>query len=500
MKLTRKTLWEQEVKLPSFPALDQMVFADVVIVGGGITGIITAYLLTKAKKKVVLIEGSQLVNGTTGHTTAKMTAQHNLIYHELMQNFGKEQAKLYYEANQEAITWVKQTIEEEAIDCDWMDETAYVYTNSEKEVEAVKQEAQSYEALGIDGSIATTLPWKTPFKQAVQMNGQGQFQPLKFLLPLVQFITEHGGEIYEHTVAKDIEKGERPAVITTEGMKAVGNEIVIASHFPFYDSGFYFTKMHADRSYIIAIKPQKAVPAGMYITAEKPIRSVRSALYRGEEVLLIGGEGHKTGKGQPTEARYQALIDFAEKEFGMKELLFTWSTQDLMTLDNLPYIGKVNNAEHVYTATGFKKWGMTSSVVSSLLISDLILNKQNRYQELFSPQRFKAAPSLGNFVKQNSDVAAQFVKGKLDYFLQNNEELPANTGMVINWNGTRAGAFKEEDGTVHLVDTTCTHLGCECEWNDAEKTWDCPCHGSRFSVSGEVIEGPAIEPLKKLKE
>ncbi|WP_338754307.1 FAD-dependent oxidoreductase [Bacillus sp. FJAT-52991] len=498
--MTRKTLWKQEVKLPSFETLDQMVFADVVIVGGGITGIVTAYLLTKAKKKVVLIEGTELVNGTTGHTTAKMTAQHNLIYSELMQNFSKEQAKLYYEANQEAIAWVKQTIQDEKIDCDWMDDTAYVYTNSEQETETIKQEAQSYEELGIDGELANTLPWKTPFKQAVKMNGQGQFHPIKFLHPLVQFIKEHGGEIYEHTVAKDIEKGERPAVITKQGMKVVGNDIVIASHFPFYDSDFYFTKMYANRSYVIAIKPKKAFPGGMYITAEKPTRSVRSAMYQGEEILLIGGEGHKTGQGQPTEERYQALIDFAEKEFGIKELLFTWSTQDLMTLDNLPYIGKINNADNIYTATGFKKWGMTSSIVSSLLISDLILNKQNRYEELFSPQRFKADPGLRNFVKQNSDVAGHFIKGKLDYFLQNDEDLPINTGVVINWNGTRAGAFKEEDGTVHLVDTTCTHLGCECEWNAAEKTWDCPCHGSRYSVAGEVIEGPAIEPLKKLRE
>ncbi|WP_238941845.1 FAD-dependent oxidoreductase [Bacillus sp. REN10] len=498
--MIRKTLWKQEVKLPSFPSLEQNVFADVVIVGGGITGIVTAYLLTKAKRKVVLLEGTKLVNGTTGHTTAKMTAQHNLIYYELMQNFGKEQARLYYEANQEAITWVKQTIQDETIDCDWLDEIAYVYTNAEQETKTVKEEAYRYEELGIDGGIASTLPWKTPFKQAVQMNNQGQFHPIKFLRPLVQFITEHGGEIYEQTVAKDIEKGDKSAVITLDGKRAVGDHIVIASHFPFYDSGFYFTKMYANRSYVIAIKPKKAFPGGMYITAEKPTRSVRSAMYQGEEVLLIGGEGHKTGQDHPTEERYQALIDFAEKEFGIKELLFTWSTQDLMTLDNIPYIGKVNNAENIYTATGFKKWGMTSSIVSSLLLSDLILNKQNRYEELFSPQRFKADPGLRNFVKQNSDVAGHFIKGKLDYFLQNNEELPVNKGVVVNWNGKRAGAFKEEDGTVHLVDTTCTHLGCECEWNDAEKTWDCPCHGSRFSVSGEVVEGPAMEPLKKLKE
>lgn len=499
-EINREPLWREDVKLPSFPALKEQVYADVVIVGGGITGIVTAYRLTKEGKKVVVIEADELLNGTTGHTTAKVTAQHDVIYEQLITSLGEEQARLYYEANREAIQWTKDTIQREGIECDWKEEAAYIYTNDEEKEKSLLKEAESYQKLGINGSLVDSMPWKVPFKQALQMNGQAQFHPLKFLKPLVESITESGGRIYEHSPAEDVEPGEKPAVVLKSGVKAIGSHLVIATHFPFYDNGFYFAKLYPNRSYIIAIKPKKTFPGGMYITAEQPTRSVRSAVYKNEPVLLIGGDGHKTGKGQPTAAHYQHLIDFAEKEFGIEELLFSWSTQDLMTLDKIPYIGRSDKEENIYTATGFKKWGMTTSVVSAQILSDLIVNKQNRYAELFSPKRFKADPGIKQFVKQQSDVAAMLIKGKLDYFFKDEEQLPVNQGVVINWEGTRAGAFKEKNGTVHLVDTTCTHMGCECEWNDAERTWDCPCHGSRFSVSGEVVEGPAKKPLKNLGE
>ncbi|MFL0365822.1 FAD-dependent oxidoreductase [Pseudobacillus sp. 179-B 2D1 NHS] len=493
-------LWRADTKLPSFPALTEQVYADTVIVGGGITGIITAYMMTKEGKKVVILEADELLNGTTGHTTAKVTAQHNLIYDQLITSVGEDQARMYYEANAEAAHWIKETIEQQGIDCDWQEEAAYVYTNDEEKEKSLQKEAESYKKLGIDGALVDSMPWKVPFKQAVQMNGQARFHPLKFLKPLVEYIVKNGGAIYEHSPAEDIEKGEKPAVLLKSGVKAIGNHVVIATHFPFYDNGFYFAKLYPTRSYVIAIKPKKQFPGGMYITAEQPTRSVRSTVYDGQEALLISGDGHKTGKGQPTAEHYQNLIKFAEKEFGIEKLLFTWSTQDLVPMDKIPYIGKADKDENIYSATGFKKWGMTTSVVAARILSDLIVNKQNRYAELFSPDRFKADPGVKQFVKQQSDVAATFVKGKLDYFFKDGDNLPVNQGMIINWEGTRAGAFKEENGTVHLVDTTCTHMGCECEWNDAERTWDCPCHGSRYSISGEVMEGPAKKPLKNLGE
>lgn len=499
-KMNREPLWRADTELPSFPILQEQIFADVVIVGGGITGIVTGYMLTKEGKKVAILEADELLNGTTGHTTAKVTAQHNLIYDQLITSVGEEQARLYYEANAEAARWIRETIQQEGIECGFQEETAYVYTNSEEKEPSLLKEAESYKKLGIEGSLVDSMPWKTPFKQAVQMKGQARFHPLQFLKPLVEYITKNGGAIYEHSPAEDVEKGERPAVVLRSGVKAIGHDIVVASHFPFYDNGFYFAKLHPTRSYVIAIKPKKEFPGGMYITAEQPTRSVRSTVYNGEEVLLISGDGHKTGKGQPTESHYQNLMDFAEKEFGIEELLFTWSTQDLVPMDKIPYIGKADEAENIYSATGFKKWGMTTSVAAARLLSDLIVHKQNRYTELFSPDRFKADPGIQQFVKQQSDVAATFIKGKLDYFFKERGNLPIDQGIVVNWEGTRAGAFKEKDGTVHLVDTTCTHMGCECEWNDAERTWDCPCHGSRYSITGEVIEGPAKKPLKNLGE
>jgi glycine/D-amino acid oxidase-like deaminating enzyme/nitrite reductase/ring-hydroxylating ferredoxin subunit len=492
--------WTDSVKRPSFQNLDKDITVDVGIVGGGISGITTAYLLAKGGVKVALIEADRILNGTTGHTTAKLTSQHGLIYDELISHFGEEKARLYYEASNDALQFIKNTAQEHHIDCDLTEEDAYVYTNSENYMNNLINEFKAYEKLGIQGEFVESIPVPLEVKAAVVMKNQAQFHPLKYLTKLAEFMTEKGVEIYENTPAIDIERGAQPKIVTRDGYKVACKHVVVCSHFPFYDAGFYFSRMYAERSYIVAVKTETEYPGGMYINAEKPVRSLRYTNVNGEKLVLIAGENHKTGQGVPMIQHYEALQSFGEQIFGIKEIPYRWSTQDLTTLDKVPYIGQMNqNSSDIFIATGYRKWGMTNGTAAAMLIADLLMEKENHYSDLYTPSRFYADPSVKKFISVNTDVAKHLIEGKLEYALRKPEDLVADEGAVVSVNGKRAGAYRDEDGTLHVVDTTCTHMGCELEWNNGDRTWDCPCHGSRFSINGDVVEGPAKKPIKKLE-
>jgi Rieske Fe-S protein len=277
--------------------------------------------------------------------------------------------------------------------------------------------------------------------------------------------------------------------------------VIIASHYPFYDKpGLYFARMYASRSYAIGIQTNE-YPGGMYISADNPTRSIRYTPYNGEKLLIIGGENHKTGQGVDTLSHFNTLEEFAKDVFGLSGYSYRWSAQDLVTIDKVPYIGPITeNKQRVLVATGYKKWGMTTGIAAAHLVADYILERDNPCKELYSPSRFVADPSVKNLISTNADVAKHLLKGKLEVVVKEIDDLQAGEGSVVTFKGKRAGAYKDEDGKLYLLDTTCTHIGCETEWNHAEKSWDCPCHGSRFSYAGDVIEGPALKPLKCLMD
>ncbi|SEA73743.1 Glycine/D-amino acid oxidase [Thalassobacillus cyri] len=505
MKESRKweqpePLWREDTKLKKFDPLEKDATAEVVIVGGGITGITTAYLLAKEGRDVALLEGSELLNGTTGHTTAKITAQHDLIYYELMQHFGKEGALAYYKANDEALRFIRGTVKQNQIDCNLQTEDACIYSTTDNYTRKLDKEYQAYQELGIPCEYKNEVSIDVDVQQALYMKDQSHFHPLKYLSFLLDEFIKNGGKVYENTVAVDVERDPELCVVTKDGHRVSCDNIVSCSHFPFYDgTGFYFARMHADRSYVVAIEPEQEYAGGMYLSVDQPVRSVRKSSYEGKEILLIGGESHRTGEGVDTDFHYRALEEFASETFGIKKKLFQWSAQDLFTLDKVPYIGQITkNKDHIYVATGYKKWGMTSGTAAALLLRDQITGKKNPYTELFSPSRFQADPSLKKFFSNNLNVASHLLEGKSERVGFSHEALKKGEGGVIQYNGERAGAYKDEDGQVYLVDTTCTHMGCEVEWNSGEHSWDCPCHGSRFSIEGDVMEGPAKQPLKRL--
>ena len=492
----------REISLPPFEKLTENLTVDVAIVGGGITGITAGYLLRKEGLKVAILEAGTILNGTTGHTTAKITAQHGLIYDELIQHFGEEKARLYYQSADNALNFVKKTIQEKSIDCDFSEEDAFIYSITDEYASKIQKEADAYQTLGINGSLLTSIPFDIPVKNALMMKGQAQFHPLKYLKQLVLDFIEAGGLIFEQTTATDIEDGDDPKIITREGHRVSCKYVISASHFPFFDGmGLYFTRMYAERSYIIGVKTKRPFPGGMYISADDPTRSLRYTPVNGEPLVLIGGENHKTGQGPDTMLHYLALEAFAEKTLGIEEYVYRWSAQDLITLDKVPYIGPVTaDKPNILVATGYRKWGMTNGTTAAMLLTDIILKKENPYRDLFSPSRFKKAdPDIKKFISFNANVAGHLLKGKLEFVPKDPSDLQIDEGSVVMVNGKRAGAYKDPEGKLHIVDTTCTHLGCECEWNHGERTWDCPCHGSRYSYDGEVLNGPTEKPLRKIE-
>ncbi|WP_349408938.1 FAD-dependent oxidoreductase [Pseudalkalibacillus sp. SCS-8] len=494
-------IWNEDRKLPSFRPLNENKTVDVAIIGAGITGITTGYMLAKEGLNVAIIDAGTVAHGTTGHTTAKVTAQHDMIYDEFIQHLGEEKAKRYYEANHEALEFISRTVDQKGIECGFTREDAYIYATTDSSSKILQKEFEAYKKLGIDGDLVDSIPFSFPVQSALVMRNQAQFHPLKYLQSLIDDFTASGGLIYENTTAVDVQtNSQQPVVVTKQGWKITCDYIVTSSHFPFFDGrGFYFTRMHAEKSYVLAVKPQKEYPGGMYLSVDKPTRSLRDTVINGEKYILVGGESHKTGQGINTIKHYEALEEWAAETLGIKEVPYRWSTQDLITIDNLPYIGRISSKyDNIFVATGYRKWGMTTSTVAAQLLTDLITKKENRYEDLFTPSRFLADLGLKDFIVQNSDVAAHFVAGKLGMKHKNVEELASDEGAVVKVKGKRAGAYKDKNGYLHLVDTTCTHLGCECEWNSGDRTWDCPCHGSRFSIDGSVIEGPADRPLKKI--
>ncbi|GAE29737.1 FAD-dependent oxidoreductase [Halalkalibacter hemicellulosilyticus] len=502
-QLSPEPYWQQSCSMSSFPSLNEDLDVDVAIVGGGITGLTSAYLLAKEGMKVALLEASELANGTTGHTTAKITAQHGLIYDEFRSHFDVDTARLYYEAESDALHFIENLITNEGISCHFTKEDAILYTTMNRGVSKLEREFEAYKQIGVKSEWLDTLPLNNiPVKAALKMDQQAQFHPIEYINHLVEMCRSLGVHMYEQTVVNDVKKGQKQTVHTTTDHLVTADNVIIASHFPCIDgNGLYFSRMYADRSYVIAgFVPDDECPKGMYYSIDSPTRSLRYTTVDNRKLAIISGESHKTGQEVDTAFHYEALEQFAYELFSEFELTYKWSAQDLTTLDKIPYIGRISRGyPNVFVATGYRKWGMTNGTAAALLLTDLIMKRENRYESLFRPSRFASHPSLRQFMTQNADVAKQLLKGKLDQVNRQPEDVHVGEGAVVSVEGKRAGAYRDEQGHLHVIDTTCTHMGCELHWNDGEHSWDCPCHGSRFSYTGDVLEGPAKKPLKKLE-
>ncbi|MGR6836058.1 FAD-dependent oxidoreductase [Syntrophomonas erecta] len=492
--------WIASTPQTNYPALEDDVRVDIAIIGGGIVGITAAYLLIKQGLRVAVIEADRILQGTTGHSTAKITSQHNLIYAKIKKEMSSELAQQYADANENAINLIESISQENNIACDFSRRPAYVYTQSEQYIKPIEDEAQVASELGIKASYLEEVPLPFEVKAALRFDNQAQFHPLKYLKALAEQIPNQGSYIFEQTKAVDIEENESVIVVTQNGNKVRASQAIIASHFPFFDGGgMYFTRMYLDKSYVIAVKIKEKFPAGMFITAEDPGRSLRSQDYEDGELVLVAGEHHKSGHDDNTSLHYQNLLAFAHDTFQVKKAIYRWSTQDCMTIDGVPYVGNLTSrSPKLYVATGFGKWGIANGTAAAMILTDLITKGDNPWAQVYNPSRFTPS-SIKSFLSLNLDVAKSLIAGKLEK-VSADIEIPPGEARVIDIEGEKVGAYRDEEKNLHIVDTTCTHLGCELKWNNAEKSWDCPCHGSRFTYEGDIVEGPAICRLHNLKD
>lgn len=477
-----ESVWTNSCSFDKRQCLNKDIKTDILVIGAGIAGILIAYLLKNSGKDVILIDSNQMASGNTKDTTAKITSQHDLIYDKLISEFGEEKALQYAKANELAIKKYKQIINEKNIDCDFEIKPSYIY--SLDELDAIKKEVIAARKLGIDAEFVdkANLPFK--IKGAVRFNNQAQFNPLKFLKFISRDLT-----IYENTRALEIKEN---SVITQKGT-ITANSIVVATHYPIMNvPGYYFLKMHQERSYVIALKDAIDV-WGMYIDMKDSGYSFRNY----KDLLLLGGMSHRTGDNEAG-ANYEKLKDAAKTFFPNSKEVYRWSAQDCMTIDGIPYIGRYSDeTPNVYVATGFNKWGMTSSMVSAMIISDMILKKKNDFSDIFSPKRFDLSLSISNIAQDISQTAKNFIAQKIYIPSSQIEHIKNGHAKIVEYEGQKAGVYKNDDGEAFIVSTKCSHLGCQLHWNADELTWDCPCHGSRFDYKGNLISGPAVKNLSQ---
>lgn len=426
----KKSVWTDTASLPEFKSLNKDIKTDVLIIGGGLCGILCAYYLKKADIPYVLVEGGTIASGITKNTTAKITSQHGLIYGKLTHSFGKERAQMYLDINKQALREYERLCQ--YIDCDYEIKDAYTYSVNNRA--KIEEEVRAVNSLGLDASFEedTELPFSV--SGAIKFRNQAQFHPLKFIAEIAK-----GLNIYENTFVREL----TPAAAITSGGKIYAKKIIVTTHFPFINKhGSYFLKLYQHRSYVSAYEKAAALN-GMYVDEDKKGMSFRSF----DKLLFIGGSGHRTGK--QSEA-WRPLHNFAKKYYPEAELRYEWAAQDCMSLDSIPYIGHYSkNTPDMYVAAGFNKWGITTSMVSAIILSDMVSGKKNDFAEVFSPQRSIIKPQL-----------------------------------LIN-------GFEASVNLLTPSTRRCPHLGCALKWNKAERTWDCPCHGSRFQKDGTLIDNPS---------
>ena len=475
-----KSVWSESCKFRKREALNKDIKTDVLVIGAGIAGILTAYMLKQKGREVVLIDAAEIASGNTKNTTAKITSQHDLIYSKLITEFGEEKARQYAKANELAIKKYKEIIEDKRIECDFEEKPAYVY--SLNEVDVLKEEVEAAKNLGIDAEFVqeANLPFK--INGAVKFNNQAQFNPLKFLKGISNELV-----IYENTRALEIKEN----LVVTSGGNITANNIVVATHYPIMNApGYYFMKMHQERSYVLALENTSEID-GMYIDLNKEGYSFRTY----NNLLLLGGISHRTGENEEG-GSYDELRKVAKKLYPKAKEKYYWSAQDCMTIDGIPYIGRYSSeTPNIYVATGFNKWGMTSSMVSAMIISDMILEKENDFSEIFSPRRFDLSLSINNIANDLIETAKNFIAQKVYIPSSEIEHIKNGHGGIIEYNGEKVGVYKNKEGKEFFVSTKCTHLGCQLSWNADELTWDCPCHGSRFDYKGRLIGSPATKDL-----
>ncbi|WNE94982.1 FAD-dependent oxidoreductase [Streptomyces luomodiensis] len=483
------------------PALTSDVEVDVAVVGAGVAGLATAWELTRAGYRVAVLEAGRIAAGVTGHTTAKLTALHTLVYDRLRRTRGPEGARLYARSQSDAVERVAAVTAELGIDCELERVPAFTYVEDPARTGQVRAEAEAAREAGLPASYVTETGLPYPVAGAVRIEDQAQFHPRAYLLALAEDLRARGGRIHEHTRATGLAEGTPCRVTTESGAVVTAGDVVIATHYPVFDRALLFARLATHRELVVAAPlPADRDPQGTYITPERHTRSVRTAPYRdGRRLLIVTGESFKPGTGDTPE-RFERLAAWTRERFPGVEITHRWAAQDNDPTDTVPLVGPFHpGARHTYVATGFGGWGLSGGIMAGRLLTALIGGERPPWAGLYDPRRLRTAlreaPAL---IGHQVQVGRHFIGDRLSTARAGTvDRIAPGTGAVARLDGRHCAVYRDEDGQAHAVSARCTHMGCLVAFNAAERAWECPCHGSRFGTDGRVLQGPANRPLER---
>lgn len=474
---------------------------NVMIVGGGITGITTALQLQKAGKRCILAEAYDLCFGTTGGTTAHLNNFFDTTYEQISSKFGEDDAQVVARAASQALELYRNNIEEYKIDCGYEQKDGFLFARDEKQVEELDKIYEASKKAGVDVAYTDRIPVPVEFKKAIVYHEQAQVHPSRYVYALARAFEEAGGVILNQCRVQDFKETTRALEVETSRGVITTGSLIWATHIPPGINLLHF-RCAPYRSYAMAVKlKDEAYPDGLAYDMYDPYHYYRTQEVDGEKFLIAGGEDHKTAHEQNTEACFAKLEAHLRTYYDIESIVFKWSSQYFEPADGLAYIGHLpGNPETVLVATGFGGNGMTYSHIAAITLSEMILNGRSEFEKLFSPDRIKPVAGFVNFVKENADVVKEFFGKRLSKeTLTNLAGLAPGEAKVVKYEGRSLALYKDEQGELHAVNPVCTHAKCTVSWNNAEKTWDCPCHGARYDVNGEVLTGPARKALEVIE-
>ena len=489
------SLWLATAPTTQYPRLDGDLEFEVAVVGGGVAGLTTALLLKRAGLRVAVLEAGRVGHGVTGCTTAKVSALQSTMYSTISKRHGQEVAQVYATASLAGVERLAALAAEEAIDCHLVRRDAYTYGLEASERPKIEQEMAAAEAAGLPVAFVESFDLPYPVHGAVRLADQVQIQPVRYVQGLAAAIDGDGSAVFENTRVRGVREGTPARVRSEDGPEVRAGHVVIATHYPILDRGLYFARLKQQRSYCIAARLASGTPPrSMSINPGSTTRSIRDE----EELLIVGGEGHSAGDTSAQPERFERLADFAREHWDVAEVTHRWSAQDPISYDHLPMIGAYRpGTSNLWVSSGFMKWGFSTATFAATILTDAIQGHHSEWAETFSPNRLspkslpEAAQLGGKFV---TDMAVDRLRRPTT---RSADEIPVGEARVVPEKGAgRKGVYRDEDGTLHAVSIRCTHMYCILRFNSAERSWDCPCHGSRFDVDGAVLEGPAVTPLE----
>lgn len=486
--------WMATCPLATHAPLAGDIDVDVAVIGGGIVGILTAARLKEAGLNVALIESRTLASRVTGYTTAKLTAVHTTIYSKLQKHFGEEKARLYAQANSGALRWAEQQISMRGIDCDYQRVPLSLYVDKTDEVDILQEEREAATKAGLTCELLASAGAPFPTTAALSFPDQIQFHIRKFLQP---FADSLAGSAYENTRALSVEEGD-PCTVTTERGTVRAKHVVLATMFPIFDPGMYWARLNVYRDYAMAARLRAPMKDEMFVGAGETTYTYRTSPDPQGQLLIVSGLHHKEGEHADLREYYRQMEEHIRAHFDVSEIAFYWSSQDYKTLDGVPYIGRISpNAERVFVATGFDAWGMSTGIVASEMLAEMVQGRKSPYKDLYDPNRFKPTASIGQLGSNVANATKHLVIERIGGAAKlHSTNLQAGEGAVLDTEEGKACIYKDEAGALHALSPYCTHMGCQLSWNGAEKSWDCGCHGSRFTIDGKVIQGPAVKDLE----